>query len=63
MTEQGKKILDEYLCCIRFIEGGIGRHCSVSEETAFQDALNTVCAISEESRRAILNHLGRRRAS
>lgn len=57
LTEQGKDELAEYILALRFIERHLEYHCEVQKETAYKDALSTVCTFSEESRHGIVRFI------
>ena len=59
-TDKGLTALKEYTLCIDFIKNTIERNWKVSPGTAYTDAVNTVCIISDASRNSILNYLNKK---
>ena len=56
-TIQGKAVAKEYRDCISFIQGALERHCCTPSRVAFEDALCTLCAISDGTRQALVRYL------
>ena len=54
MTAQGHEQLDLYNKLIGYINRHLQQSCRVSAETAYNDAVSAVCALSEESRQALI---------
>ena len=50
LTKYGKEQLNEYMIIINWLCNHLERHCNVSKETAYQDAIGASCAMSDESR-------------
>lgn len=57
-TEEGKRRLDEYMLCIRYVQQILERFCHTPPGIAFCDAIQSTCAVSENSRKAILALIG-----
>lgn len=57
LTESGRSVLSDYQSIIGFMASHLSYHCGVPVETAYQDALNAVCALSDETRNGIARFL------
>jgi len=51
-TEEGKKMFDDYKLLVDYIA-----HCHTKEEQALDDAINAVCAVSDECRNGLTNFI------
>ena len=59
MTEHGYEQLEKYNVLISWINNHLQKHCRVSDETAYNDAIGAVCAFSDETRLAIAEFIER----
>lgn len=50
-TEEGKKMFDDYKLLVDYIANHFIAHCHTKEEQALDDAINAVCAVSDECRK------------
>lgn len=57
LTESGKSILSDYRSIIEFMASHLSLHCGTPRETAYKDALNVTCALSDETRNRIARFL------
>lgn len=57
LTESGQSLLFDYRAIIEFMASHLSVHCGVPSETAYQDALNATCALSDETRDGIARFL------
>lgn len=57
LTERGNYELSDYRSIIEFMASHLYFHCGISSETARRDALNAVCALSDETRNGIARFL------
>lgn len=56
-TEEGKKIFDDYKLLVDYIANHFTAHCHTKEEQALDDAINAVCAVSDECRNGLTNFI------
>lgn len=57
VSEKGALTLSEYTACMSVIQQSLEKYCNLSPAIAYKDALNTICALGDECRRAILGYL------
>ncbi len=57
LTESGRSILSDYRFIIDFMASHLSFHCGTPKETAYRDALNAVCTLSDETRNGIASFL------
>ncbi len=57
LTEEGLRILGEYMTIIGFISTHLSVHCGTSPEQAYEDALNVSCAFSDATRNGVANFI------
>lgn len=56
-TEEGKKMFDDYKLLVDYIANHFIAHCHTKEEQALDDAINAVCAVSDECRNGLTNFI------
>lgn len=59
MTEYGYEQLNKYSTLIEWLSSHLKRNFNVSAETAYHDAIGVACALSEESRCALAEFIGK----
>ena len=60
LTQKSLALLEEYTLCIRFISGALENCCHTPKNTAYFEAVNTICAVGDFSRAALVKYLKRK---
>ena len=59
ITPYGIGCLEEYTTIVMWLGEHFEKHCNVSKCVAYEDAVGAVCAISDQCRRGIFEHMNK----